>query len=299
MNILDLLVKFHYELHNYKYLPNRLLSPLRYISRNLANFCLPQYLNRSCQESQIDSGVIVSFTSYPARISEVWQVVECMMRQTYRPHKILLWLSREQFPNETDIPKNLIKRQNNIFKIRLVDGDLRSHKKYLYVSREYKDSLVLLVDDDIYYPTDMIERMLKERKRTGGVVCQYGFLMQYNSNGTIKPYTEWVKYFDHAESDSFFFGSGGGVLFCPSEIYEDLTNIDLAMQLTPRGDDIWLNAMVRLAGKQVVKIKTGSILPIDQTDNSNLYVANLSGGNDKMIAALNEYYYKIISRNVF
>ena len=91
----------------------------------------------------------------------MWHVVECMFRQSYQPKKIILWLSQEQFPNEEDIPMSLRKRVNNIFQIRMVSGDIRSHKKYYYVVKEYPNSLILLIDDDLYYPTDMIEQLVK------------------------------------------------------------------------------------------------------------------------------------------
>ena len=85
------------------------------------------------------------------------QVVECLKRQTIRPDKIILYLSKEQFSSIEEIPDNLISRQDDIFHIEMVDGDLRSHKKFFYSFTSYPDNLVLLVDDDIYYPLNMVE----------------------------------------------------------------------------------------------------------------------------------------------
>ena len=76
--------------------------------------------------------IIVSLTSFPARIGVVWMVVESLMHQTLKPHKIILWLSKEQFSTIESLPKKLLAQRERGLEIRLVDGDIRSHKKYIY-----------------------------------------------------------------------------------------------------------------------------------------------------------------------
>lgn len=85
-----------------------------------------------------------------------------MLNQTLQPREIILWLSKEQFPTTDSLPESLKSREDDVFKIRMVDGDIRSHKKYYYVVKEYTDDLIFLIDDDIYYPTDIIERSVRE-----------------------------------------------------------------------------------------------------------------------------------------
>lgn len=218
-----------------------------------------------------------------------------------QPQQILLWLSREQFSTEQDIPKRLRDMQNDCFQIRMVDGDIRSHKKYYYASKEYPNAMLLLIDDDIYYPTDMIERMYHQYIKGSDVVCQYGSLIQRNEDGSLKPYTQWKPIFKQSDSEDFFFGSGGGVMFRPESMYKDLTNIELALRLTPKADDVWLNAMVRLAGLKKEKISSGlCILPVlQEKNNETLASTNLQGGNDKQIASVNEYYLASVGKRVF
>ena len=151
MNFLDLLVKGYYKLHNYPHVPVRLLSPARYLVRCSADFFIPRWFHRHpAKISDRTCDVVVSFTSFPARINEVWQVVECMLRQTVRPMKVILWLSELQFQSKDQIPNKLRQYENELFEIRLVNGDIRSHKKYLYVCREFPNNNVLLIDDDVY-----------------------------------------------------------------------------------------------------------------------------------------------------
>lgn len=235
---------------------------------------------------------IVSLTSFPARINTLWQVVECMMRQTYQPAKIILWLSKEQFPDGSGIPASLKDREGDIFEIRIVEGDIRSHKKYHYVSKEYPDSLVFLIDDDIYYPTDILERTMEtHQNHPEAVICNYGYHMRYNDKGELVPYNEWPIEHSYSMDDDLFFGSGGGTLFKPSWLYKDLTNIELALKLTPIADDIWLNAMVSMVGCEKILLPNGKILPVFIKEDVKLATQNKEqNGNDKQLHGIITHY---------
>src|SRR5690554_3260312 len=93
----------------------RFYSLLRVIVRQTANIVLPVYFQLTKGEysipkenQTIEDGLIVSFTSFPARIKKVHLVVESILRQTVLPHRIILWLSKEQFPTEKSLPKKLL-----------------------------------------------------------------------------------------------------------------------------------------------------------------------------------------------
>ena len=293
MNVLNLYTKAYRLLHNYPGVPYWVLTPLRKLVRYGANKSLPKYLAKTHVPQEMKAeGVIVSFTSFPARINNVWQVVECMLRQTYQPAKIILWLSKEQFPNIEEIPASLREREGGAFEIRMVDDDIRSHKKYYYVSKEYPDSLIFLIDDDIYYPTDIIERTMKaHQEHSEAIICNYGYHIGYTENGELLPYNKWGKEYRYCTSADLFFGSGGGTLFKPSWLYKDLTNIDLAMKLTPIADDIWLNAMASISKKEKILVSGGLILPIAIGDNIKLASKNKGEDmNDLQLKAIMDYY---------
>ena len=92
-------------------------------------------------------------------------------------------------------------------------------------------------------------------------------------------------------SRSLFFGSGGGTLLNARLLYEDVTDIDKALMLTPTADDIWLNAMVNLKGTDKYKIKCGLLLPIMIKNDITLYSDNKNNHeNDMQFKAMVEYY---------
>ena len=56
-----------------------------------------------------------------------------------------------------EVEKKLKDMEDDIFEIRLVPGDIRSHKKYLYAIMEFPEDTIITVDDDVYYNSQMIE----------------------------------------------------------------------------------------------------------------------------------------------
>lgn len=301
MDVLDRYVKFYGHLHDRKWLYYRILSPIRYAVRKRAYKVLSLYLSQPVKSSvEPFKGLIVSLTSFPERIDNVWQVVECMLRQSVKPEKIILWLSEQQFPNVESLPQSLKERISDVFEIRFVRGDIRSHKKYYYTAKEYGDKLVFLIDDDIYYPTDIIERSLEfYRKNKNVVVCNYGRRIIYNPEGRHLPYSQWDDGIRLTSGDDLFLGTGGGTLLCFNDLYKDVTNIDLALSLTPTADDIWINTMIRLAGLKVITASNGFFLPMESETQHSLMSVNLGQSmNDKQIEAVEKKYGRIFDKKV-
>lgn len=291
MNVLDFYIRLYNSLQTPRWLPTWTMTPFRRFVRLLANKHIPKYLAGPITfvPKSADRRIVVSFTSFPARINNVWQVVECMLKQTLTPSKIILWLSKEDFPQKRDLPESLLERENNIFEIRMVEGNIRSHKKYYYASLEYANDLLFLIDDDIYYPTHIIERSLAEyEKHPQSVICNYGCQIAFDNTGKHLSYNMWGPI---QKEGSVFFGSGGGTLFKPSELYKDLSNKELALSLTPTADDVWLNTMARLCKIPVYAVSNPILLPILNMNNINLTAVNNGmNQNDVQIAAVEEYY---------
>lgn len=235
--------------------------------------------------------IIVSLTTFPARINKVHLVIECLLRQTYDNLRVILWLSKDQFPDEK-VPNSLKRLIEYGLEIRFVEGDIRSHKKYYYAFNEFKDSLIFLVDDDIFYPSWMVEESYNKFIQYGAkkiVIGHWGYKMLYESNGNLKSYNEWSQDFS-IEDPNLFFGSGGGTLIRPCELYMDCCDKDLLLKLAPTADDIWLNAMCRLAGVKVF-VNLNYHMPIIIKNNVELRSVNyLENQNDVILKQISDYY---------
>jgi hypothetical protein len=239
--------------------------------------------------------VVVSFTSYPKRINKVWIVVETLLRQTVKPNAIFLWLSKEQFLTKEDLPKRLLRLQKRGLRIELRDGDLRSHKKYYYIKKEYPKCDFITVDDDIFYPSTLVENLLKfHLEYPKAIICSYAYRMSYDENSNLLPYQMWNRAMRFNIGHDLFFGSGGGTLFPFDSLSDMVTRKDIFSSLTPLADDVWLNAMCRLVKTPIVVTGLNSdILPILTHGDTPLFDSNIEGkGNDNQIRAINQYFRK-------
>lgn len=293
MDLLSFYISNYRCLYNRRFLHGRILSPIRYFVRELAAIHLEKhFLHSKRKQPKKQVPIIVSLTSFPARIPYVWMTIECMLRQTYQPKKILLWLSNEQFSDKDKLPSTLTNLENSIFEIRFVDGDIRSHKKYQYVACQYPDDYVFFIDDDLFYNSTILEETWEEHlKHPDAVISSYGYRINYDDSGKIRPYMMWKQLFKPASGKDIFVGSGGGTMIKPSFLYKDLTNLQLALDLCPTADDVWLNCMMQINKLEVYILKNGLIMPLRIPHNPRLSVTNQDNNmNDVQIQKCIEHY---------
>ena len=278
----------------------RFYSVLRALTRLSANIILPVYIrctshNKSytlLSATEREVPIIVSLTSFPARINRLWLVIETILRQTVKPDRIILWLSKEQFDNFQSLPTNLLNLQSRGLEIRFVEGDIRSHKKYLYSMSEYPHAIIITIDDDVFYNSLTIQHLLESHKQyPSDVIANITHQLQYSPSGKLLPYSDWKHNISTPNCSSHIFQVGvGGVLYPPKCAHKDICDSKLAYTYCPFGDDIWLFAMCRLNGTTIrTSMHTSIPLPIYNIHNSALSASNLQGRNDSQIQQLTDY----------
>ena len=281
----------------------RLLQSLRFYSilRHFVCYCankvlINKFKNKkfvTLKDRQHSPRIIVSLTSFPARINTVWITISSLFEQSERPDKIILWLSKKQFSSKDILPFNLLRLEQFGLEIRLEEEDIRSHKKFYYAFKEYYEDLILLVDDDIIYPSNTIEKLYSRWNSLSGkrVICSYGNITQYDARKKRIPYNKWKDISTTESQPELFFGSGGGTLIKPSYLYKDILNKELFLTLTPLADDIWLNAMCRLGNVKVYRERFDKIFPVRITNNITLSSDNLDKNkNVEQLDTVDEYY---------
>ena len=261
MYIQDLFVNY-YDYRPFKSsLANKFVGNVSKISLLFANIILPiwfklfpgdkAYVKRSNAYQQ--KNVVVCLTTFPARINKLWLVIECILRQTMIPRRIVLYLSKEQFPDINSLPVSVVKYTKTCLDIRLVEGDMKSHKKYWYAINDFSENPIITIDDDIIYSSRTIERLLQGAKRfPNSVLALYCHPIQRNDDGTLKPYSEWVGNItiNKPEKD-IFFGSGGGTYFPVGSLKGANQSFEIIKVICPFADDIWLNSFIRMNGYNV------------------------------------------------
>jgi hypothetical protein len=246
--------------------------------------------------------LIVSLTTFPLRINRIWLVVETLLRQTYKPDIIILWLSKEQFKSIDELPKKLLKQQNRGLNIQFRDGNLKSHKKYFYAIKEFPEDYLITADDDIFYHSTMIEKLVELNRKYPASICCHRAAKVKKLNGKLLPYSQWDKINGYAApSFDIFQTSGGGTIYPPHSLHSEVLNDLVFNKYCLNADDVWLNTMSRLNGTRTSKTDYDYCqLPLMFWRNTQLYKSNINlNGNDKQIESIRRHYINEFGIDVF
>lgn len=195
-------------------------------------------------ERLLTSELIVSLTTYGARIFDVHLVIESIARQTIKPNKIILWLDEAEFTNE-DLPIVLKKQMDRGLEVRFCKN-YRSYKKIVPTLNMFPDAYVVTIDDDIIYPFDLIERLVKTHRKHPNIVigCRAHKITKLPS-GKLAPYLNWqLSSSDTTVGHDVFLTTGAGTLFPPAILPKETVDESLFGELCPNADDVWIKVML-------------------------------------------------------
>lgn len=205
-----------------------------------------------------DDSVIVSMTTFPARIGYVHLAIRSLLNQTVKPGKIILWLAKDQFRN-VEIPEQLRALCAYGLEIRFCDKDLLAHKKYYYAMQEYQEQIIVTYDDDIIYPENSLEKLLvMHRQHPNAIICNRGREIAIE-NGSVAPYRYWKvsgRVPAGVPTYRIMASTGAGTLYPPHCMPEETFDIEKIRLLALTADDLWMKVMSIKGQIPVVKSQT-------------------------------------------
>jgi hypothetical protein len=217
--------------------------------------------------------IIVSLTSFPARINTVHIAIESILNQTIKCNKLILWLTPEEFPNkEKDLPLTLLNLKEKGLDIEW-HKNIRSYTKLIPTLKKYPDSVIITFDDDIIYHRRTIEILydchLKNKK---DIIAHRITRMYFDEKGDMEIIPRTLcnskisiheNYRKIIKEPSFFnkLTGVGGVLYPPGCFHKDILDEETFMDIAPTNDDIWFwlqavrnNVRVRVPVKHFPKL---------------------------------------------
>lgn len=236
---------------------------------------------------------IVSMTSYPKRIAMAFEMIKKLERQTMKPDKVVLYLSKEEFPGcaFTEDVKPYTGELD--FEIHWVEGNIKPHKKYFYAFQEYRNDYIITMDDDIIYAEDTIEcfmRGVKEFPHT--VLSMRTHLITRDLDGNIEAYDRWAQkcyeYVNEPRMDLIAVGAGG-CLYEPSLFDDEIFHIENIISCCLCTDDLWLKMMQLISGIPVALIANRPKYR-DLGEDGLYTTVNKYGGNDQSWKKLWDIY---------
>lgn len=208
--------------------------------------------------------VIVSLTSYPARINTVCAVIKSLLAQSVIPNKIILYLAMEEFPSRS-LPDSLLQLQKDtVFEIRWAPENFKSYNKLIWALKDFPNSLIITVDDDILYPKSLVKTLLKTHTKYPKYICAHRIRQIATQNNKVQPYNQWGLsekrgIFEWHQKPSFknFLCGVGGVLYPPHSLHSDVMNANLFIKFCKHQDDVWFWAMAVLNNTKIIATPHG------------------------------------------
>lgn len=197
-----------------------------------------------------DRSIIVSMTSYPARIDLVPVAYDYFINhQTLKSNKYVLWLSKEEFGGE--------KTPENLGLVNIVNQGVEIYwcEKCSFLHIRHNSCLLwphaynIMIDEDIYYPDTYVEELMD-------AACKYSdCVISYMSCFEI--FTGYKKY----ELPKFPWPSirnkfNGGLVCFPPFTYPDecFKYADIRDCICPIHDETWVNLFLKYKGVKVYGI---------------------------------------------
>lgn len=209
------------------------------------------------RNSVVNQNIVVSLTSFPKRIDDVWMVIDSICRQTMQPGIICITLSEEEFPQkEKNLPSRLLQYQKYGLKIIWIKNNLKPHNKYWAVMPLYPNKYIITIDDDIYYRNDLVLHLWNLSQQFPHCVCANNASSILNANLDLESYNLWQSQnvISYHPSHNYLAKGYNGVIYPPSVFKnQEAFNEDLIVQTCLRADDLWLKANELINKVKVVK----------------------------------------------
>ena len=250
---------------------------------------------RELRRRENNESIVVSLTTYPKRIDTLHLTIKSLMAQSRPPEKVLLYLGDDV--EDKLITKDLRHLVGKGLEIRTGYENLRSHKKYIFAMQEIENSLLVLADDDLIYPYDLIETLYKMHcVYPDCIIARRTHKISVDANGNILPYGQWVKeYFDECPipRKSLVATTGAGSMYPPSTFDVLTSHKDVMPKLAITADDIWLKVLEAMNGILVVNAPNDCPMPICIPGTQDSTLASINNGEDentKTFERLIEYF---------
>lgn len=245
-------------------------------------------------QKNVAQDVVVSLTSYPARLPQLHLVIRSLLHQKLAPREIVLYLGNDT--RDEDIPSSLRELEKYNFTIKTGCEDLKPHKKYFFAMQEYPDDAVITVDDDVIYDKDFVQDLYNcYKKFPGCVASRRVHRMIQDTLGNIKSYNDWQwECTQILEPSHQLFSTGcGGALYPPKVLPPETFDAEAIKAHCLNTDDIWLKFMELKADVKVVFTNSKVIHPLTvrNTQASALMHTNTAGENrnDINIRAMEDF----------
>ncbi len=197
------------------------------------------------------SKIYISLTSYKPRFGTLLPCLKSLLNQKLKPNGIFVWLDCK----EDDFPLELKRLTEYGITYVFNCEDIKPHKKYFYAMKNFPNDIIITVDDDVIYPSDLVSGLYKTYLKYPNCICaRRVHKIVRKINGKLFPYDNWKFNFTKSKKPAFdLMATGiGGVLYPPKSLHPTAFNINEIKKVCLYADDIWLKFYENLNSTKVV-----------------------------------------------
>ncbi|SHF47948.1 Glycosyl transferase family 2 [Modicisalibacter ilicicola DSM 19980] len=221
--------------------------------------------------------VIVSCTSTHDRLELLFYAVKSISRQTFKPDRFYINISREPYLRDKGIKKLPSWLEDEDATVNFVEN-IGSYRKLLPILSEAEESdLIITIDDDVLYHPDWLKRMVETaREHPSEIVCGRAKSIKKNFFGKYQSYYNWRR-IKKSRSGFWLLPIGcAGIAYRKNLIDESFINDRRFLDIAQVNDDLWFRvASLKLnVGVHVNrKIEEGNINLVHNKglENSNVF----------------------------
>ena len=237
--------------------------------------------------------LIVSLTSFPARIKTVGYTIESILLQKKKPNMVVLWLGYDKFPNkEKDLPKRLMHLTQYGLTIKWCK-DIKSYTKLIPSLEEFPEDIIVTVDDDVWYPPTWLDNLYKSYLKEPKCIHADRVMQVGVTDGNIDSYADWKYQILGPKEPSYLwhFTGTGGVLYPPHCFHKDIVDRKF-LTLASSVDDIWFSviAVLNRTKCRVIENNIYNFEGVFIVNNTALWSSNFFGKNDVALENIIKMY---------
>lgn len=194
-----------------------------------------KFVSDKCEEVNFKK-IIVSFTTWKKRDMYVPIVLNNFEKQTKKPDKIICWLSEDEY-NGKNIPKTIVDYVNSgKIEVKWIKKNIYCHKRY-ETFKENNGCINILIDDDILYDIDYVEKLYENSiKYPNSVICYIGNKIKYTKTGR-----EFLKIEDNPSIKNYYLS--GMACFPPFVFPKESFSFEKTRDtISTKCDDSWVSA---------------------------------------------------------
>ena len=211
-------------------------------------------------------GLIVSLTSFPARIDQAWIPIERTLRGDLTPDLVVLVLAEDEFPGRV-LPSPILRLARRGLQVLWTPRNTHAYKKLVPTRVAYPEATIVTIDDDGMLEPWWLSRLVAESHRHPGTVIGHrGWAIDRDADG-LTDYGSWSPADPTTPSELVLLTGAGGILYPPDVLPIDLlADLDLALELAPTADDVWWWAVERASDTPVRCLGQTSYRPLRRQD---------------------------------